>query len=211
MDGPKVSSDGSAVCADWTVRATLTIESSPVPEISDISWPALLEACESSRAKKILRKTAFPLAELEQRVPRANPGEAYGRLPIYKGPEGEVLLVRWEEKQFCAPHDHGGARAIICLLRGAFWERHYSFDGRQLTAEADREVESPSVMSVRANTIHDMQATGGGFGVHFYLPAVSSMRVFDTANRRTLTVGESCGAWIPGDAKLIERHDAWLP
>ncbi len=182
-----------------------------MPETSDISWRALLQACESSRAKKILRKTVFPLDKLERQVPRASPGEPYGRLPIYKGSEGEVLLVRWEEKHFCAPHDHGGARTIICLLRGTFWERHYSFDGRKLTTESDREVEAPTVMSVRANTIHDMQATGGGFAVHFYLPAVSSMRVFDITNRRTITVGESCGAWIPGNAKLIERQDAWLP
>jgi len=66
-------------------------------------------------------------------------------------------------------------------------------------------------MTVRPNTIHDMQAKGGGFGVHFYLPAVNDMRVFDTVNRRTVTVGESCGAWLPRDPRLTLRQDPWLP
>jgi Cysteine dioxygenase type I len=182
-----------------------------VADTNEISWSALLQACETPRAKKILRKTPFPLDDLLRLVPPAGTGEPYGRHPVYRGPEGEVLLVRWEEGQFCAPHDHGGARAIICLLRGEFWERHYSFDGRSLVAEADRELESPAVMSVRANTIHDMQATGGGFGVHFYLPAVSTMRVFDTDKRRTITVGETCGAWLPRNPNLTLRQEPWLP
>jgi len=87
-----------------------------VADAIEISWPALLQACETPHAKKLLRKTPFPLDDLLALVPPAGAGEPYGRHPIYRGAEGEVLLVRsptimaarGRSFAFCAGHFGSG-------------------------------------------------------------------------------------------------------
>ena len=50
---------------------------------------------------------------------------------------------------------------------------------------------------------------GAGVGLHFYLPAITGMRVYDCDRRETLIVGDDCGAWVPADPALVIARTAW--
>jgi cysteine dioxygenase len=151
----------------------------------------------------------LPRHELIDAAAMPNAGEPYGRLPIFRGTLGEVLLVRWAEETFCAPHDHGEASGFVVLLRGQFTERLWRWKEGALQPMIERAYAAPVTIEVRGGAIHDMKARGGGVGIHFYLPAIAGMKVYDRDRRETLVVRDDCGAWVPRDPALIEQRSAW--
>lgn len=172
-------------------------------------WDALLAACETRSLVAHLAACPLPRHDLIDAAPPPRPDEPYGRLPLHRGERGEVLLVRWREDTFCAPHDHGQAGGFVSLLRGQFVERLWRWKDGDLVAAVERAYAAPALIEVKGGAIHDMKARGSGVGVHFYLPAIQAMKVFDRARRETLTVADDCGAWVPGDPALIQGRTAW--
>ena len=172
-------------------------------------WSGLLRACQARALADHLASAPLPARALMEAAAPPRPGEPYGRLPIFRDSLGEVLLVRWREDTFCAPHDHGDAGGFIVLLSGRFVERLWRWRGGDLVPARERRYAAPSIITVTGGAIHDMKARGAGVGVHFYLPAIREMKVFDRQGRQTLTVSDDCGAWVPRDATLIEGRAGW--
>jgi hypothetical protein len=172
-------------------------------------WPALLRACAGRALTGHLAATPLPARALIAAAAPPRRGEPYGRSPIFRDVTGEVLLVRWREDTFCAPHDHGDAGGFVLLLRGRLVERLWRWRDGDLVPALEREYVAPTVINVRRGAIHDMKAAGAGVGIHFYLPAIRQMKAFDRVGRQTLIVGDDCGAWVPRDAALIESRVAW--
>lgn len=172
-------------------------------------WDALLAACQARALTAHLLASPLPRHDLIEAALAPRPGEPYGRLPLHRSDRGEVLLVRWREDTFCAPHDHGQASGHVCLLRGQFVERLWRWRGGELVPAVERAYAAPAIIDVKGGAIHDMKARGSGVGVHFYLPGIQAMRVFDRERRETLTVSDDCGAWVPDDAALILGRTAW--
>ncbi|MEM4251560.1 MAG: hypothetical protein QW828_06995 [Candidatus Bathyarchaeia archaeon] len=137
------------------------------------------------------------------------PVAPYSRLPLYRGADGEVLLVSWSEAVECAPHDHSLATGRVALLRGVFTERFWQWKQRRLMLLNVRHWQAGTVLSVSAGSIHSMQAEGGGISLHLYTPAITGMRVYDLKTHRTLTVSDDCGAWIPEDDAHIVSVERW--
>jgi hypothetical protein len=151
----------------------------------------------------------LPMGALLAAAPPPGVGEPYGRLPIFRDAVGEVLLVRWREETFCAPHDHGDAGGFVCLLRGRLVERHWRWRAGELCAVAERAHAASEVIAVGPGAIHDMKASDAAVGIHFYFPAIQGMQVFDRVRRETLVVSEDCGAWIPQDDSLVISRAGW--
>jgi hypothetical protein len=179
-----------------------------VPTIDCDRWLAAgasgLEAFE-----RLLASTPLPSDHLRGLAVPPAPGEPYGRLPLRRGATGEVLLVRWRDDTFCAPHDHGEAAGFVALLRGRFVERRWHWTGRGLELADERPLVAPAIIPVRAHEIHSMKAAGGGVGLHVYVPAITDMRVYDCDRRETLIVADECGAWVPSRPSLVSRRTAW--
>lgn len=172
-------------------------------------WSDLLSACRAGAIADHLRAAPLPVAALLAATPPPRDGEPYGRLPIFRDAVGEVLLVGWSEETFCAPHDHGQAGGLVCLLRGRLVERHWRWRAGQLDAVSERAHTAPAQIPVGPGAIHDMKASGAAVGVHFYFPPIAAMKVFDRDRREALVVTEDCGAWIPRDSSLVVSRAPW--
>lgn len=147
---------------------------------------------------------------LEQMVPLPDaPHHAYARKVLLADERGEVLLMRWRRDMFCAPHDHSMARGYVLLLKGSFVERAYDWEGGSLTQRSQQCASSPSWVPFEQGRIHDMCAVDGGLSLHVYQPAITGMRVFDIARRRTLVVADDCGAWVPTRESMIYQEEHW--
>jgi hypothetical protein len=140
--------------------------------------------------------------------PDARPGEPYARQPLHRDDLGEVMLATWTRGAACAPHDHAAARGGVVVLAGSFVEIEWSFD-RGLIHGATRRWRAGDVIPVDTGTIHSMRDGEGGATLHFYVPAISGMRVYDPARRETLVVADDCGAWIPTDPAVIVNRQHW--
>jgi hypothetical protein len=169
-------------------------------------WRALLRSCHARALTSHLGRQPLPGAALRLAASEPAPGEPYGRTPVWRDDLGEVLLVKWREDTFCAPHDHGEASGFVQLLGGRFVERMWCWRAGELVVARETRHDAPAILRVGARGIHDMKAVGGGLGIHFYLPAITGMKVFDRARRETLVVRDDCGAWIPtADGFVVSR------
>jgi hypothetical protein len=177
---------------------------------SEQDWRELLSACRGESAAALSRLRAWPWPALAE-APAAAPGEGepYGRLPLFWCEEGEVLLMRWREGRFCAPHDHGDAGGFVALLRGEFVERSWRLEDGALKPEEARAFSAPDVLPIGPRRIHDMRAQGGGLSVHIYQPPIRGMKVYDRSRRETLIVTEDCGAWVPSAARYVVSREPW--
>jgi cysteine dioxygenase len=117
--------------------------------------------------------------------------------------------MTWRPDATCAPHDHGAARGTIHLVSGAIRERVYRATGHGLEIVATAIHCAPAVLTVPAGCIHDMTALGEALTIHHYAPRVHAMRIWDVAGRRTLTVGDDCGAWVPRDGAGVVASVGW--
>lgn len=135
-------------------------------------------------------------------------GRPYGRRLLDAGQRGEVLLMSWNPGVRCAPHDHDGAHGAMFVLRGSLVERDYDYHG-ELRLRGQRDLAEGTVFRLPEGRIHDMVGYDGAVTLHVYVPRIERMRIFDTQRRRTLTVGEDIGAWLPGDDRGIVDVQSW--
>lgn len=147
------------------------------------------------------------LQQLKNSV-RTDPApNAYSRKVLFQDQRGEILMMRWAKDVFCYPHDHAIAAGYVVLLEGEFVERDYDFDGG-LVRKGSRNAMSPSIFPFEKSRIHDMKCLDEGYSLHVYMPAISGMKVYDIEGRKTLSVDDSCGAWIPSDkGKILDVQD----
>lgn len=151
---------------------------------------------------------AFRLAEIAQDSPHAS--EAYGRKVLFKNEEVEVMLAKWTYQSMAAPHNHGTSQGLIWFAQGNFREQHYHFKNHALTQEQSSQIYSENeVVTVEPNDIHSCQPETVGLSLHIYSPPIHHMKVWDQEKKRTLTVADECGAWIPENKNLIVSEKNW--
>ena len=54
-----------------------------------------------------------------------------------------------------------------------------------------------------------MHAQEEGLTLHFYLPAIRAMRVYDRERRATFVVSGEAGAWLPHPAEPPSGRASW--
>jgi cysteine dioxygenase len=139
----------------------------------------------------------------------ARPGEPYGRRLLVADAEWEVMLASWAPGIECAPHDHGDARGLVWFMKGDFLETNYYMSRHGLVTLENCNFAAGRTVQVRQSDIHSCRAHAGGLSLHFYFPRVRGMKVYDRESRQTLTVADSCGAWVPRSADDILEVQAW--
>ncbi len=192
-------------CTEVARYTSLTgVAGSAVSGVSAVSsWSAVLRSMRAAVPLILEARTDL----LRLRAP-PGPGEPYGRLPLHRDAEGEVMLAGWTAAE-CAPHDHAGGEGLVCILDGAFTETEWLWRDGGLERGACRRWSAGDAIPVAPGTIHSMIAHDAGTTLHLYRPAISGMRVFDPARRETLLVRDDCGAWVPRDEGLVLSRTSW--
>lgn len=148
------------------------------------------------------------LSTIAQKSP--NSAEAYGRKVLFKNDHIEVMLAQWSYQTMAAPHNHGASQGMIWFAQGNFSEQHYRFLNQALVkSEEAVHFKENQVVTVDSNDIHSCCPETIGMSLHIYSPPIHKMKVWDQENRRTLTVADECGAWIPQNKNLIISETYW--
>lgn len=169
--------------------------------LQDRSPSALTTIQASFREDADLRAWAIAAA-----APLPEGSEPYSRRLLHSSAAGEIMVANWRRDSACAPHDHGESYGAVLVLAGEFHEQAYLL-GRGLEAVgAECRAGELDCLPVVPGEIHRMRSPIGGITLHFYAPAIQGMNVYDEANGFIYTVDDSCGAWIPGDERLILKR-----
>ena len=172
-------------------------------------WQSILQALARGEQPAWMDPRGWPLEALIARSQAPQGEEIYSRTPLHEGPEGEVVVGQWRDDVWSAPHDHAQSQGWVWVLRGAFVERHWRFDGQQLHPQGEQTLAAPGLLTTQGETLHDMKGMNGGVTLHAYVPAVQGMRVFDVPRRRIVVVRDHLGAWIPSDPRDIVSSQPW--
>ncbi len=172
-------------------------------------WRRWLQAIGTGVLAEIRDEISVATPELLTMRASSVAGEPYGRRPLFRDDGGEVMLAAWTPGAECAPHDHAGARGAVLVLAGRFVETEWLWRDGDLRRGRSRPWRAGDVIPVEPGGIHSMLDEDGGASLHFYVPPIAGMRVFDARLRQTLTVRDDCGAWLPSDPNLILSRQPW--
>lgn len=176
--------------------------------------PQLLQALIDDKAapEKILlhfRDAGLDVAELSRMNDKADPVHPYSRVVLAAAPECEVMLARWTRDHACAPHDHGASLGWVFYLDQDFEEQGYAWRKGELVPTWTSLHRAQNYTQVRHQEIHSCRCLGDGLSLHVYFPRIERMRVYDLAGRKTITVADDCGAWIPDQPAQRVHESAW--
>lgn len=176
------------------------------------SWQELLELAQQGAVAQLRAAVTERRATLLAQRPQPEAFEPYGRRVLHRSEQGEVMLAGWPRGGRSAPHDHGHAAGIVLVLDGHFSETSYAFDGAKLCGAGLRRYAPLDCLRASRGVIHDMSAEADSTSLHFYLPAIGDMRIYDSERRATFVVSGENGAWLPrASDRTCERvswHDA---
>jgi cysteine dioxygenase len=174
-------------------------------------WGVITETLASNlqAAHEVFAAFAVDAANLSPLGQTPASGEPYGRRILFQSAKSEVMLATWKAGAQSAPHDHGSSRGIVWLAQGHFIEDLYRFDGSLHRIASCDHGDARAVTRVDAAGIHSMRVPLGGISLHIYHPPIHAMQVYDPSARRTLTVSDACGAWVPSDPELIVSVQTW--
>ncbi|MGD0525565.1 MAG: cysteine dioxygenase family protein [Polyangiaceae bacterium] len=173
------------------------------------TWDAALALVARGDGAAVARLALDRAGEARAGRPMPRAGQPYGRRVLHATDAGEVMLASWRRGASCAPHDHGDARGVVVVLEGSFTEVVYEVAPGGLRTTSSRTVAAGDALAVEHALVHEMRAHEGGMTLHFYVPGVHAMRVYDRQARATLLVGGDCGAWVPDEPSQVLRRWAW--
>jgi ubiquinone/menaquinone biosynthesis C-methylase UbiE len=132
-------------------------------------------------------------------LPYPNDDEPYSRTVVHHDSTCEVMIARWRGA-WCAPHDHGGRRGLVRVVRGRIEEASFgsvtenTVNSRSKTIRALGEGES---LRCGGTDVHALRGEGGTITVHAYAGPDADFRVFSDDLARVWKVPAAHGAWIP--------------
>ena len=141
-----------------------------------------------------------------------DPSQPYGRRVLLETPQLEVMVATWTPGMPCAPHDHGGQRGVVLVLRGASMHRMWQFHDGQAQCTGEHTAQCGDVLVVAPETVHSMESADPStplITLHLYTQTIPHMVVYDLPNNQTLLVSGNCGAWVPSMSSglLLHRRD----
>jgi len=190
---------------------TFNVQNSEDAAKSIWDWSEITQklAGQFEKTRELLSSFDVSAEKLKPLRAVATTAEPYGRKVLFRSEKFEVMLASWTQGAECAPHDHGFSRGVVWLVDGDFVEMHYDLQQDLKTVGKGILRPEGSFLRVTPGDIHSMVASNGGLSLHIYTPAIHRMKVYDQAQRRTLTVSDDCGAWIPLDTTQILDQEPW--
>jgi len=119
------------------------------------------------------------------------------------------MLATWTRSVPCAPHDHGGSKGAMRVLRGEAIHFMWKVEAGQLVLAAEERLSTGAVVTFGPDLVHSMADAGKDRNLvtlHFYAGPIDYMVVYDVDATRTLIVEGRCGAWVPRDPLLIRKE-----
>jgi cysteine dioxygenase len=158
----------------------------------------------------IFREAGLDAPRLSSINPAPDPVTPYSRVVFSAAPECEIMLARWTPDRECAPHDHGASAGWVFYLEGNFVEESYRWQDGELISAGSHAHRAGTHTEVRKDEIHSCKCDGQGLSLHIYFPRIERMRVYDPEGRRTITVSDDCGAWIPDRPEQRVAETPWV-
>ena len=149
---------------------------------------------EVDRAIDSLRASSFEL-------PAPKDGEPYSRTVVHADARCEVMIARWRG-EWCAPHDHGGRRGLVRVVKGRVEEKSFGSRPRVRSLGANQS------LTCGGTDVHALRGDKDAVTVHAYAGKDADFRVYSEDLSRSWTVPSSHGAWLPKHA--IERRVIWI-
>jgi len=136
----------------------------------------------------------------------------YRRQVLHRGGGVELMLARWHSGIPTLPHDHGGGRGRVLLLRGALHERRWASETllQHGATPTEHTHAAGAELWVEPGTVHATAALcPGTLSLHIYCDEHRPMRLYQLDRRRVLLVRAGVGAWLPESARDIVEAWAW--
>lgn len=183
------------------------------PSIQDLNWLEIFDQCidHPTVLPNRLESLGVTVSILKTlAAPRPVSGEPYSRKILFKSKDMEVMIANWSMKTVSSPHNHGASRGLIWFVDGSFAEQNFIFRNQDLVHVDDSVLyKENSVVKVVSSDIHSCGPESEGISLHLYSPPINKMKVWDCDQRRTLTVADDCGAWVPSNSQLILSSVNW--
>jgi ubiquinone/menaquinone biosynthesis C-methylase UbiE len=144
-------------------------------------------------------------------LPFPKSGEPYSRTVVHRDDTCEVMIAKWRG-DWCAPHDHGGRRGLVRVVRGKVEEACFrdvvpnTVNSRSKTIRMLGEGQS---LRCGGSDVHALRGDDGAITVHAYAGPDADFRVFSEDLERVWNVPASHGAWIP-HAETIAKKIIWI-
>lgn len=158
---------------------------------------------------KYLARNGFDLKKLSELIPTNETEFPYARKIIGFSANCEVMIARWAKNKECAPHDHGQSKGWVFFLKGNFTEKLYQFKNDQLMPCGLEHRPESFTSEIQTSDIHSCICDESGLSLHVYFPPIHHMKVYDLKQKKTFTVGDHCGAWLPNESSTNEIIDSF--
>ena len=137
-----------------------------------------------------------------------DPKHPYGRRVLLNHPKLEIMLATWTRDFPCAPHDHGGSKSAIRVLRGQSHHRLFHIKEQTLKEVFSEKKSTGDILTCAPDQVHAMGDDGleeSLVTLHAYSGYIPDMLVYNDSE--TLVVSGACGAWIPENSVDILRTE----
>lgn len=144
---------------------------------------------------------------------RSDPAHPYGRNVLFNHPKLEVMLATWTVNFPSAPHDHGGSKSAIRVLKGRSHHRLFQIKDEQLIEVFSERKCKDDILTCPPKQVHAMGDDGmeqSLITLHAYSQSIPNMMVYDPTD--SLMVKGKCGAWVPEDQEdiLLQKKGHFL-
>jgi ubiquinone/menaquinone biosynthesis C-methylase UbiE len=149
----------------------------------------------SDALEDLVQRFASEVAAGKIELPFPGAGEPYSRTVVHRDESCEVMIAKWRG-DWCAPHDHGGRRGLVRVVRGRVEEASFgdAVNSRSKTIHVLSEGQS---LRCGGSDVHALRGDDGTITVHAYAGPDGEFRVFSENLERVWNVPASHGAWIP--------------
>uniref|UniRef100_UPI0011A872AF cysteine dioxygenase n=1 Tax=Bacillus thuringiensis TaxID=1428 RepID=UPI0011A872AF len=132
----------------------------------------------------------------------------YGRKLVYQSDHVEILVMNWNDRIECSPHDHGDSYGWVVIVNGETTHTLYKIDS-ETKIPVIHKIETTNVPFFAHKTqIHTMvnNAPEPLVTFHVYSPPIKGMKVYDLHRCAACIVSDDCGAWWPEEQRQRIRE-----
>ncbi|MGH7329383.1 MAG: hypothetical protein ACREJX_13635, partial [Polyangiaceae bacterium] len=134
-------------------------------------------------------------------LPAPKDDEPYSRTVVRADETCEVMIARWRGT-WCAPHDHGGRRGFVRVVKGRVEEKSFGTGARV------RSLDENESLTCGGSDVHALRGDDDTITVHAYAGPDADFRVYSEDLSRSWTVPSAHGAWLPKHA--IAKRVIWI-